>query len=460
MKKQILIFVSTLLFVGLFYNQGIGVNLSIFALLLLGLNFVQKPELLHDRKAVVLALCVVLSSFSNAWIFTFTTFISVIISSFIFRYYIVEPQLKLVSQAVIWCSNWLAAFVQMFQFDDWFEYNKSKPQKTFSKLFSYLMLPFLILSVFFGIYVASSDTLSAWYHQYELDVDAIIILITVLGFYFSFVFWNIKVYEPFRTLNRSLQFNFTKQQKEHLKPTFDFLEIGFEKRSGVITLTCLNIMLLFFIIVFNTEHFQTAPQHFSEYSSRIHEQINSLIGSIVLAMLVILFYFKGALNFVQNNKVLVRLSKLWLGLNGAVIISAVVQNTIYINASGLTYKRLGVYLFLILCTFGLYYSYRKIHLQKTNFYLVNKMSWTLFYSLIICSLFNWGAIITKYNLTKENVDLNYLMLHLYGNEKELLKHYQSKKDEAGVQRIKQQIEKEQAESFLSSELYYKSVSLK
>src|SRR5690554_8222846 len=94
----------------------------------------------------------------------------------------------------------------MFQFDDWFEYNKSKPQKTFSKLFSYLMLPFLILSVFFGIYVASSDTLSAWYHQYELDVDAIIILITVLGFYFSFVFWNIKVYEPFRTLNRSLQF--------------------------------------------------------------------------------------------------------------------------------------------------------------------------------------------------------------------------------------------------------------
>src|SRR5690606_20916110 len=156
-------------------------------------------------------------------------------------------------------------------------------------------------------------------------------LIALLGFYFSFVFWNTKIYEPFKTLNRSLQFHFTASQKENLKPTFEFLEIGFEKRSGMITLVCLNIMLFFFIIVFNIEHFQTIPQHFSEYSSRIHEQINSLIGSIVLAMLVLLFYFKGALNFIKNNKTLVLLSKLWLILNGFLIISAVVQNTIYIQ---------------------------------------------------------------------------------------------------------------------------------
>ena len=460
MKKQVLIFVSTFLFVVLFYNQGIGINLSVFALALLALGFVQKPELLQDRKALILALCVVLSCLSNAWLLTFTTFLAVVLSSFVFRYYAVEPKLKLIVQAIVYCSNWFAFIVQVFQIDDWFQYNKSKRQNTFSKIFSYLILPFLILSVFFTIYLTSSDTLFGWYQRYELDIDAVIILIALLGFYFSFVFWNVKIYEPFITLNRSFQLNFTKQQKENLKPTFDFLEIGFEKRSGVITLICLNIMLFFFIIVFNIEHFQTAPQHFSEYSSRIHEQINSLIGSIVLAMLVILFYFKGALNFIKNNKTLVLWSKLWLILNGFLILSAIIQNTIYIDALGLTYKRLGVYLFLILCGFGLFYSYRKIRFQKTNFYLIDKMSWTLFYSLIICSLFNWGNIITKYNLTKENVDKNYLVFSLYGNEKELLKYYQSKNDETSIQRIKQQIEKEQTKSFLSCELYYKSVSLK
>lgn len=457
MKKQVLIFVSTFLFVVLFYNQGIGINLSVFALALLGLSFVQKPELLQDRKALILALCVVLSCLSNAWLFTFTTFLAVVLSSFVFRYYTVEPELRLLIQAVVYCTNWFAFIVQMFQIDDWFQYNKSKQKNTFSKIFSYLILPFLILSVFFAIYLTSSDTLFGWYQRYELDIDAVIILIALLGFYFSFVFWNTKIYEPFKTLNRSLQFHFTASQKENLKPTFEFLEIGFEKRSGMITLVCLNIMLFFFIIVFNIEHFQTIPQHFSEYSSRIHEQINSLIGSIVLAMLVILFYFKGALNFIKNNKTLVLLSKLWLILNGILIFSAIIQNTIYIDALGLTYKRLGVYLFLILCGFGLFYSYQKIHFQKTNFYLVDKMSWILFYSLVVCSLFNWGNIITKYNLTKENVDFSYL-LHLRGNEKTLLKYYQP--EELDSQWLKKRIEQKQDEKFLSSELYYKTISLK
>lgn len=142
MKKQILIFISTILFVVVFYEQEVGLNLSMFALILLGLVFFQKPDLLKDKKALLLALCVVLSSLSNAWLFTFTTFISVIISSFVFRYYSTDPKLKLLSQALINASNWFAAIVQVFQVDDWFQYDKSKPQNTFSKVFSYFILPF------------------------------------------------------------------------------------------------------------------------------------------------------------------------------------------------------------------------------------------------------------------------------------------------------------------------------
>lgn len=460
MKKQVLIFISTFLFVVLFYNQEIGVNLSIFVLAMLALHFVQKPELRHNRKALILASCVVLSSLSNAWLCTFTTFLAVVLSSFVFRYYAVDSKLKLVIQALVYCSNWFAFVVQIFQIDDWFQYDKSKQQNTFSKIFSYVVLPFLILSVFFAIYLSSSDMLSSWFNRYELDIDAIIILVTLFGFYISFVFWNAKVYEPFKTLNRSLQTHFTTQQKENLKPTFDFLEIGFEKRSGIITLLSLNAMLFFFIIVFNVEHFQPAAQQFSTYSSRIHEQINSLIGSIVLAMLVILFYFKGALNFIQNNKTLVLLSKMWLLLNAILVLSAIVQNTVYVDALGLTYKRLGVYLFLILCAIGLFFSYRKIELKRTNFFLIDKMTWAVFYSLIFCSLFNWGSIITRYNLTKQNTDLRYLSYDLKGNEKVLEKYYQSINDKNEAEIIKQRIESKQNTKWLSSELYYKTISQK
>lgn len=456
MKKQILIFISTILFVVVFYEQEVGLNLSMFALILLGLAFFQKPDLLKDKKALLLALCVVLSSLSNAWLFTFTTFISVIISSFVFRYYSTDPKLKLLSQALINASNWFAAIVQVFQVYDWFQYDKSKPQNTFSKVFSYFILPFLILSIFFGIYVVSSDTLSNWYNRFELDIDIVILIVVAfLGFYFSFVFWNAKIYNAFKVLDRSLRLNFTNQDKKELKPTFEFLEIDFEKRSGIITLICLNIMLFAFIIIFNVEHFQTNTQQFSEYSSRIHDQINSLIGSIFLAMMVILFYFKGALNFIQNNKTLLLLSKIWLGLNGILVISAAIQNSIYINALGLTYKRLGVYLFLILCVVGLFYSYQKIKLQKTNFYLIDKMTWAVFYSLILSSLFNWGSIITRYNLTKPNVDLYYLENDLRGNEKVLLDFYKTNPDFYNDEVRRRMYYNKEMIPFLSSQLYYK-----
>lgn len=455
MKKQILIFISTILFVVVFYEQEVGLNLSMFALILLGLVFFQKPDLLKDKKALLVALCVVLSSLSNAWLFTFTTFISVIISSFVFRYYSTDPKLKLLSQALINASNWFAAIVQVFQVDDWFQYDKSKPQNTFSKVFSYFILPFLILSIFFGIYVVSSDTLSNWYNRFELDIDIVILIVVVfLGFYFSFVFWNAKIYNAFKVLDRSLRLNFTDQDKKQLKPTFEFLEIDFEKRSGIITLICLNIMLFTFIIIFNVEHFQTNTQQFSEYSSRIHDQINSLIGSIFLAMMVILFYFKGALNFIRNNKTLLLLSKIWLGLNGILVISAATQNSIYINALGLTYKRLGVYLFLILCVMGLFYSYQKIKLQKTNFYLIDKMTWAVFYSLILSSLFNWGSIITRYNLTKPNVDLYYLENDLRGNEKVLLDFYKTNPDFYNDEVKRRVYYNKEMIPFLSKQLYY------
>src|SRR5690606_17023342 len=129
------------------------------------------------------------------------------------------------------------------------------------------------------------------------------------------------------------------------------------------------------------EHFQNPIINLIDYSSRIHEQIYSIIGSIVLAMLVILFYFKGALNFIQKNKYLVLGAKVWVVLNAVLVVSAFYQNTVYVTSLGLTYKRLGVYMFLVLCFYGLYFTYKKVSDQKTNFYLIDKMSWGFFYTL-------------------------------------------------------------------------------
>src|SRR5690606_24323771 len=162
---------------------------------------------------------------------------------------------------------------------------------------------------------------------------------------------------------------------------------------------------------------------------------------------------------IQNNKTLLLLSKIWLALNGFLVISAAIQNSIYINALGLTYKRLGVYLFLILCVVGLFYSYQKIKLQKTNFYLIDKMSWTIFYSLIFCSIFNWGNIITNYNLYKDTVDWDYLVYDLSGNEKTLIEYYKKHNVEV-PEFLLNKLKYYEDLPFLSKQLYYNSVQMK
>lgn len=454
MKKHILIFLSTLIFVVLFYNQDLGLNLSIFALVLMAFNFIQKQELIKDKKAVFLALLVLFCSISNAWLTSFVTFLAVIVSSFVLRYYCENPKLRLLAQAIIFIANWFAFVVQFFQFNSWFEAKQGDKAKLFVKLFSYVILPFLILIVFFGIYVSTSDTLLAWYQRYELDFNFFIVLVAIFGFYISFVFWNTKVYEIFEALNSHLKNNFSVNSKNKKAQTFDFLPIEFEMRSGIITLICLNFMLLFFIIVFNTEHFQNPIIKLNEYSSRIHEQIYSIIGSIILAMLVILFYFKGALNFIKQNNFLVIGAKIWIILNILLVLTAVYQNTIYVLNLGLTYKRLGVYMFLILCLYGLYFTFIKIKLKKTNFYLIDKMTWGFFYTLILCSIFNWGSLITSFNLTFKETDLDYLIYGLDGNEFQLIEHF-SKNKLVLPEYVEDKINFQKKKSFLSSQLYYK-----
>lgn len=458
MKKHLLIFLSTIVFVVLFYNQDLGLNLSIFAIFLMVFNFVQKPDLLKDKRAIFLATTVLLCAISNAWLTSFVTFLAVMVTSFVFRYYCESPKLTLLIQAIVSLSNWFASVVQFFQFNSWLETKKSDKEKLFVKIFSYVLLPFLILGIFFALYVSTSDTLLAWYQRFELDINFVIIFVTLFGFYVSFVFWNAKIYDVFETLNRSLKTDFTIESKEKKTPTFDFLPIEFEMRSGIITLVCLNLMLLFFIVVFNIEHIQNPAIILRDFSSRIHEQIYSIIGSIFLAMLVILFYFKDALNFIQNNKYLVLGAKCWVILNAVLVISAVYQNTVYVSNLGLTYKRLGVYMFLILCFYGLHFTFKKIQNQKTNFYLVDKMTWGFFYTLVFCSLFNWGSLITYYNLTLKEIDIDYLEYGLDGNEKELINYYQSHSLPIPEYLINN-VNRQKAESFLSSQLYYKTIDL-
>ncbi|GEL11673.1 hypothetical protein FGL01_24120 [Flavobacterium glycines] len=326
------------------------------------------------------------------------------------------------------------------------------------KMIAYVVIPVVFLSLFYFVYSFGSNHFSSLFTDYYLDIDAWqIFVLTALGFYISFTFWNYWIPEVCYEKNQLLDNEFSEEAKTVNKNTFSFLDIDFERKSGAITLVLLNILLLVFIVTYNYEQFFEVVQK-SNLSSDTHERVNAVIFSIVMAVGMLLFYFKGGFNFDKKAKSLKNLAKVWIVLNGVLIVSALIKNSEYVSYYGLTYKRLGVYTFLILALIGLIFSFIKIVRQKTNAFLFNQMVWYCYGIILLCSYVNWGNLITQYNIAvNKGVEVRFLRSLEYNHKAfhEYLKlHPKQGEDKSS------EIENHRNDSFLSKALYYEFVEVK
>lgn len=132
--------------------------------------------------------------------------------------------------------------------------------------------------------------------------------------------------------------------------------------------------------------------------------------SIVLAIILILYFFRGNLNFYKENQQLKTLTYVWISLNILLIIFTSYKNFTYVEALGLTYKRIGVFVYLLLTLTGLITAYIKVAEIKSFIYLVRTNIATVFAFLIISAAIPWDRTITHFNLsTLENPDIHYLI---------------------------------------------------
>ena len=274
-------------------------------------------------------------------------------------------------------------------------------------------------------------------------------------FFISFTFWNYWIPEVCYEKNNVLDNDFKAEAKMQNQNSFSFLDIDFERRSGEITLFLLNILLLVFITTYNYEQFFEVAKK-SYLSSDTHERVTAVIFSIIMAVGVILFYFKGGFNFDEKAKNLKKLAKFWIFLNGVLILTTIIKNTEYVSFFGLTYKRLGVYAFLILAIIGLLISFIKITKQKTNAFLFNQMIWYFYGTILLCSFVNWGNIITHYNISV-NKGVEPIFLSGLNFNDEMRRDYflQNKLDGLYLEISKEkEISRMQSNTFLSKALYY------
>ena len=130
----------------------------------------------------------------------------------------------------------------------------------------------------------------------------------------------------------------------------------------------------------------------------VHEGTYLLILSILLSMGILLYIFRKNQNFFSKGKLLRKLASVWIAQNLVLAISVGLRNYHYIDQYGLAYKRIGVFVFLMLVLFGLFTFFVKIVKKRSGYYLINRNSWAMYLVLTASSLLSWDTIITKYNV--------------------------------------------------------------
>lgn len=455
MKKHQFILASSLIFTLLFYNETMGINLALFGLVLTAVICYFFQDKFTDRTHLILVVTSILSCLAFAWYGDFASFLALALSITFLQFKTHERELKVIQVIPLIFINGFASIGRIFIFKQWLP--EKKIHNNFAKkLVAFVVIPAVFLGLFFIVYSFGSNHFSALFTDYTLDIDLWqLIVISVLGFYISFSFWNYWVPEVCYEKKHLMDNDFSNADAIESQNTFSFLDVDFERKSGEITLVLLNLMLLVFIGTYNYEQFFEVVKK-TNLSSDTHERVNAVIFSIVMAVGVILFYFKGGFNFDEKATQLKRLAKIWIALNCALIISAFTKNTEYIAFFGLTYKRLGVYLFLALAIIGLMLSFQKIIKQKTNAYLFNHMIWYLYGTILVCSYFNWGNLITNYNISvNKGVEPRFLSSLNFNDETRRVYFLEHNYDKLFVDDPREgDIQEYQEKSFLSKALYY------
>ncbi|MDR6762603.1 hypothetical protein J2Y38_002814 [Flavobacterium sp. 2755] len=398
MKKHQIILACTAVFILLFYNESVGINISIFGVILTLLISYFFQEKFVNRSHLVLVMTSILSCFAFAWYGDAASFFALALSILFLQFKTQDGELKIVQIFPLIFLNGITTIGRIFIFSQWLPERKIHNDIA-KKLVAFVIIPVIFLGLFFIVYSFGSNHFSSLFTDYTLDINLPqLIAMCILGFYISFSFWNYWVPDISYQFNPKLNNEFTNIAEVKNQSTFSFLDLDFERKSGVITLFMLNVMLLIFIGTYNYEQFFEVVEK-TNLSADTHERVNAVIFSILMAVGVILFYFKGGFNFDEKATTLKNLAKVWIVLNVVLIVSAIVKNSEYVSFYGLTYKRLGVYAFLILAIIGLVYSFLKITKQKTNAYLFNQMIWYFYATILLCSYVNWGNLVTNYNIS-------------------------------------------------------------
>lgn len=466
MKKQfnfqlIAVFGGGLLFNFLFWNEQLALNLLIYSLFIF-LTLFMDATTPKSKKMLWVAASHLLSALLVLYNHSSLTLIAYYISLLVFIGFAHTQQLRSIFTALLASSlQLLTGPLNLIK-----KLNTVKlgtfQLKPILKPIKYIVIPIIVLLIFsitysianpvFARYLAKvisniEQALTTIYTFIFGDLSFLRVMHLILGVLFTsgmiIKFKN----DSLEKAELPLKENMIRKRRDLKKTTFGYefssifagklikrtMALKTENTIAIISLAGLNMLLLSLNLIDITTLWMGDLGSLN-FAQALHGSTNALILSIIMAMLVILYFFNGNLNFYSKNKIIRLLAYGWIMQNTFLILSVLLRDYHYITMHGLTYKRIGVIVFSVLSFIGLLTVYLKVAEKKTFFYLFKTNGLIGYILLLLSGTINWDAFIVQYNIDNRNrvtLDVNYLMsltdktLPQLIEHKELLKKYLS-----------------------------------
>lgn len=276
---------------------------------------------------------------------------------------------------------------------------------------SLYIAPITVTAVFYFLYGAVNPDFFLTINFPEWEFDGGIIVYTFFGLIIICPLFFPGKPGPFVAWDASKPDLLERQHEKVRGKKFTILGLSYENKQGVIMFIMLNTLIAAFL-VFNIlqTFFPSLNHHPIGHSDQVHQGFEVLMLSIGAAIVLIMYYFRENQNFYNKKGRLVKFATIWIILNGLLILFTCYKNILYVDAFGLTYKRICVFIGMILTAIGLYLTLIKIYRVKTNWYLLRQNAWVLYFVFTSFGLVDWDRLITWYNPNyAQFLDVNYIL---------------------------------------------------
>ncbi|RSK51435.1 DUF4153 domain-containing protein [Hymenobacter rigui] len=435
--QKLLIPAGAVLFDVLFWNQETGLNLAlytVFVLVATGLGQPRQAAVWRSGYFWLMVAGTVISAGCVVWYGSGAARLACVASLLMVLGYVNQPHLKLVAYAL------LTALVSAVRVLPHLVPSLSLPQgsanrwprvRFYGRL---LLLPLGVLGVFHVLFVlanphyeALTDTLfqklgewllALWpafsvphllFFLLGLAVTAGALVIIPLHFFLD----QESRFGEFVRRQRDRVASFGVRRPDFRVRTTGPLDLRKEYLAALAVFGLINTLLLVVnVIDVRWIWLGFTPEPGFDLTQFVHEGTYVLILSILLAMGIVLWFFRRNLNFYQRGLPTLRWgATVWVLQNVVLTISVGLRNYYYILYTGLAYKRIGVYGFLLLTLFGLLTVLLKIWQRRSAYSLVRLNGLAAYGLLLVLALGNWEIWIARYNLSPRfrTVDLGFLL---------------------------------------------------